>query len=186
MLGDATALPIEDASVDFVLMIEVAFHIADKDRLFAEIARVLRPGGRLILVDQERRAGDITLMDIFHFVAFESYARLGAGAGLEPEGFDDLSAQVGAWCRSYARVSGWHYQGAIAAWTALRGRPGLAWRYLSGLRYFGGKIRDQIRDLKLPTRPLSNHVKTLRNHTAHEFETGASRYGCWTFRRDPR
>ena len=45
--GDALRLPFEDASFDHVIASEVLEHIADDGRAIAEIARVLRPGGRL-------------------------------------------------------------------------------------------------------------------------------------------
>jgi SAM-dependent methyltransferase len=45
--GDLTALPIADASVDRVIAAEVLEHIPDDAAAFAEIARVLRPGGRV-------------------------------------------------------------------------------------------------------------------------------------------
>jgi SAM-dependent methyltransferase len=44
--GDLTALPVPDASVDRVMASEVLEHIPDDVSAFAEIARVLKPGGR--------------------------------------------------------------------------------------------------------------------------------------------
>jgi SAM-dependent methyltransferase len=44
--GDATTLPLADASVDTVFMLGGIHHVNDRRRLFAEIARVLKPGGR--------------------------------------------------------------------------------------------------------------------------------------------
>jgi SAM-dependent methyltransferase len=45
--GDATALPFPDASFERVIASEVVEHITDDARAFAELARVLRPGGTL-------------------------------------------------------------------------------------------------------------------------------------------
>jgi SAM-dependent methyltransferase len=45
--GDLTALPVPDASVDRVMASEVLEHIPDDVTAFAEIARVLKPGGRV-------------------------------------------------------------------------------------------------------------------------------------------
>lgn len=49
--GDAEALPLEDASVDVVISNGVLNLAPDKEQAFSEIARVLKPGGRLQLAD---------------------------------------------------------------------------------------------------------------------------------------
>ena len=49
--GDAERLPFADASFDVVISNGVIDLIPDKDAVFAELARVLRPGGRLQLAD---------------------------------------------------------------------------------------------------------------------------------------
>lgn len=66
--GDAESLPVDDASVDAVLSNGVLNLTTDKGKAFAEIARVLRPGGRLLLADitvdselSEKIRGDIDL-----------------------------------------------------------------------------------------------------------------------------
>ena len=47
--GDLRALPVPDASVDRVIASEVLEHIPDDRTALAEIARVLRPGGRVAI-----------------------------------------------------------------------------------------------------------------------------------------
>jgi len=49
--ADALALPFADRSFDVVATQHAAMNIADKPRLYAEVRRVLRPGGRLALYD---------------------------------------------------------------------------------------------------------------------------------------
>lgn len=53
--GSALDLPFADASFDVVWMQNVGMNIADKQRLYAEIHRVLQPGGRYAF--QEMAAG---------------------------------------------------------------------------------------------------------------------------------
>jgi SAM-dependent methyltransferase len=49
VLGDVRDLPFADASFDFVYAGGVVEHFADSGRAVAEMSRVLRPGGRLLL-----------------------------------------------------------------------------------------------------------------------------------------
>ena len=49
--ADATALPYDSASFDAVLSLGVWHHVGEWERALAECARVLVPGGRLLLVD---------------------------------------------------------------------------------------------------------------------------------------
>ena len=49
--GSAEQLPFDDASFDVVISNGVIDLIPDKDAVFAEITRVLRPGGRIQLAD---------------------------------------------------------------------------------------------------------------------------------------
>jgi len=49
--GDALALPFADASFDLVWSQNAAMNIADRDRLYAEMRRVLKPTGRLAIQD---------------------------------------------------------------------------------------------------------------------------------------
>lgn len=55
--GSALDLPFSDGSFDVVWMQNVGMNIADKRRLYAEISRVLGPGGRYVF--QEMAAGEL-------------------------------------------------------------------------------------------------------------------------------
>jgi ubiquinone/menaquinone biosynthesis C-methylase UbiE len=73
--GDATALPYADASFDAVMLTTVLGEIPDREAAMAEIARVLRPGGRVVVGE---------LFGDPHFTTPGDLQRLGAAAGLGP------------------------------------------------------------------------------------------------------
>jgi SAM-dependent methyltransferase len=58
-VGSGTALPVADDSFDVALMIHVGMNIRDKDRVFAEAARTLRPGGVFAIYDVMLMGGDV-------------------------------------------------------------------------------------------------------------------------------
>src|SRR4029077_3624647 len=60
-VADVHALPFRDASFDSVLMFHTLTYAERPARALAECARVLRPGGRLVLLClDEHRQGDVT------------------------------------------------------------------------------------------------------------------------------
>ena len=57
LVGDAAVLPLPDASVDVALLRSVLVHLEDVDGAVVELARVLRPGGRVSLREPLNREG---------------------------------------------------------------------------------------------------------------------------------
>lgn len=49
VVGSAERLPLRDHSVDAVLVVELLTHVHDKPTFWAEVTRVVRPGGRLVV-----------------------------------------------------------------------------------------------------------------------------------------
>lgn len=87
--GDAASLPYPDASVDAVVLTTVLGEIPDQRSAMAEIARVLRPGGRLVVGE---------LFGDPHFTTPARVERLGAAAGLAVE------HRSGPWLGSFTRL----------------------------------------------------------------------------------
>jgi ubiquinone/menaquinone biosynthesis C-methylase UbiE len=71
--GDATALPYDDDSMDAVVLVTVLGEIPDRATALREIARVLKPDGRLVVGE---------LLGDPHFTSLASLKRQGAEAGL--------------------------------------------------------------------------------------------------------
>ena len=51
--GDLEALPIDDARLDAATMALVLHHLPEPERVLAEVARVLKPGGRALILDMQ-------------------------------------------------------------------------------------------------------------------------------------
>lgn len=57
-VGDAESLPYDDDSFDLVIGHAVIHHLPDVRQAFAEIRRVLKPGGRVVICGEPTRLGD--------------------------------------------------------------------------------------------------------------------------------
>jgi len=51
LVADAQALPFEDQSFCNIVMVDVLHHIEQPIRFFTEAQRILRPGGRLVMIE---------------------------------------------------------------------------------------------------------------------------------------
>jgi ubiquinone/menaquinone biosynthesis C-methylase UbiE len=93
LAGRAEAIPLPDASCDLVLMFLSFHHVRDKPTAAAEIARVLRPGGRVLIRSQfPERFPDIAWhayfpsarqIELEMFPALAEVEAVFAGVGLE-------------------------------------------------------------------------------------------------------
>src|ERR1700748_1848472 len=72
-LGNASALPIEDASVDFVVCRAAFKNFTEPSKALAEFRRVLRPGGKALLIDMRR---DASIASIRQYVEGLGVSRL--------------------------------------------------------------------------------------------------------------
>jgi ubiquinone/menaquinone biosynthesis C-methylase UbiE len=71
--GNAAALPLEDASVDFVVCRAAFKNFSEPQKALAEMRRVLRPGGKALLIDMRR---DASMAEVKHYVEGLGVSRL--------------------------------------------------------------------------------------------------------------
>lgn len=91
-VGDALALEHPDGAFDLVTLFHVGMNISDKPKLFVELERVLRPGGRVVVYDIMRIApGELDLPvpwasspDHQHLATVQDYLDALLAAGLDP------------------------------------------------------------------------------------------------------
>ncbi len=89
--GDARSLPYEDSSFDAAILTTVLGEIPDQEAALRELARVLKPTGRLVVGEL---AGDP------HFVTPGALEARAKAAGL------DLVRREGPWVGYFARLEG--------------------------------------------------------------------------------
>jgi ArsR family transcriptional regulator len=101
-LADMYRLPLADASIDLVVLQMVLHYAEQPESLIAEAARVLRPGGRLLVVDLlSHTRTDLTARLAHRWPGFsnDTLHHLLVGAGLEPDHFVSVAGPlaVGIW-----------------------------------------------------------------------------------------
>ncbi|MBP2290338.1 class I SAM-dependent methyltransferase [Azospirillum rugosum] len=148
--GSALDMPFPAASFDRVYTQHVAMNIADKPRLYAEIARVLKPGGLFGLYDLLQGPGGTVHFPVpwardpaTSFLATPDELRgLLADSGLEVVGWRDTSAEGRAWFQ------------LLRERLASEGPPPIGFHLLLGPD-FRDMARNQVRNLEeqriLPT-----------------------------------
>jgi SAM-dependent methyltransferase len=104
--ADGCRLPVADGSLDHVLAVECVFHFPSRKAFFAEVARVLRPGGTLALSDflmapgalagvaSRMSRGDDWYGHMAKPLTSQGYERLARRTGLEPVSDDDVNART--------------------------------------------------------------------------------------------
>ncbi len=141
--GSALALPFEDASFDAAWTQHVAMNIEDKGAMYAEVRRVLGPGGRFAIYDVLQGAGGAVRYpvpwarepSISFLVTPDELRDLLVAAGFEIESWRDTTALARDWFRE------------VAARIAEDGPPPLGWHLFLGAD-FKDMAANQRRNLK--------------------------------------
>lgn len=103
--GSAEHLPAADRSVDAAYAVNAAHHFESLDEAAAEIARVLKPGGRLIIVEEDfanpqhpyERSHDLGVpvaADVTHFAALLTAAGLAVSQAATHQPIADATASI--------------------------------------------------------------------------------------------
>ncbi len=100
--GDFEALPVDDAAVDFVWSQDAILHAGDRQRVLAEVDRVLKPGGRFVFTDpmQSDDCPDgvldaiLTRIHLTDFGSPQFYRHIAAELGWQDLGFEDHTDQL--------------------------------------------------------------------------------------------
>jgi ubiquinone/menaquinone biosynthesis C-methylase UbiE len=103
--GDAGRLPLRDESFDTAVSASVLHYWDDADAALAEVRRVLRPGGRLLLLDWLRDPLPMRLLNAWMRITRVEYRRMYSRSEL-----------VNALVRAGFRVEGEERESAGGAW----------------------------------------------------------------------
>ncbi len=93
--ASALALPFDDGRFDVALLLHVAMNIADRARLYREIRRVLKPGGRFVTFDVVLSSGEPHYPVPWARTSATSFllSAVATRAAIEPAGFRTLAWQ---------------------------------------------------------------------------------------------
>lgn len=109
--GEAELLPLPDHSFDLVVSTLALHHVKNPVRMFNEIARVLKPGGRFMVFDMRRDMGEAPWFFLW------------IGRNLAPKGIRDLNEPLASRDASYtpAEVSNMAWQAELPPWRVATG-----------------------------------------------------------------
>jgi SAM-dependent methyltransferase len=171
-MGDAEKLAFEAASFDGVLCLEAAFHFPDRRRFLTEVARVLKPGGRFVLVDFAWRTRDLAVLaderiqlvrEVWGWEDFHShdeYLADARAAGLR-------LVRALDWSRRVTQALQWISEGVV-----LLGRSRLGRSLLTA-------AHPEVRNLS-----RADWEEVARSTAAHRFVAAHSRYMAYVFARE--
>src|SRR5688500_16558381 len=92
--GDLARLPLRDASVDVALLSQALHHASDPERAVAEAVRILRPGGRLLILDLKQH--DQAWVRARHGHQRLGFSQVELQSLLQSGGLDDVRVTIGS------------------------------------------------------------------------------------------
>jgi demethylmenaquinone methyltransferase/2-methoxy-6-polyprenyl-1,4-benzoquinol methylase len=119
--GDAMALPLADASVDGLVISFGLRNVADPDAALREFARVVRPGGRLVVCEFSSPTWR-PFRTVYTEYLMRALPRIARAVSSNPDAYVYLAESIRAWPD----------QGALAARIQAAGWADVEWRDLTG------------------------------------------------------
>ncbi|MGY1784226.1 demethylmenaquinone methyltransferase [Geodermatophilus sp. SYSU D00698] len=119
--GDAMALPFADASVDGLVVSFGLRNVADPDAALREFARVVRPGGRLVVCEFSSPTWK-PFRTVYTEYLMRALPRIARAVSSNPDAYVYLAESIRAWPD----------QPALAARVRAAGWTDVAWRNLTG------------------------------------------------------
>ncbi|HZN20131.1 MAG TPA: demethylmenaquinone methyltransferase [Micromonosporaceae bacterium] len=121
LAGDALALPFPDASFDAVTISFALRNVVDPDAALQEMARVTRPGGRLVVCEFSHPTHQ-PLRTVYLSYLMRALPAVARRVSSNPDAYVYLAESIRAWPN----------QAGLSARIAEAGWQGVAWRDLTG------------------------------------------------------
>jgi demethylmenaquinone methyltransferase / 2-methoxy-6-polyprenyl-1,4-benzoquinol methylase len=121
LAGDALALPFADDTFDAVTISFALRNVTDPDAALRELARVTRPGGRLVVCEFSHPTSD-TFRTLYLSYLMRSLPAVARRVSSNPDAYVYLAESIRAWPN----------QAGLAARVASAGWGKVAWRNLTG------------------------------------------------------
>jgi demethylmenaquinone methyltransferase/2-methoxy-6-polyprenyl-1,4-benzoquinol methylase len=121
LAGDALALPFPDGAFDAVTISLALRNVVDADAALRELARVTRPGGRLVVCEFSHPT-NATFRTVYLSYLMRSLPTVARAVSSSPDAYVYLAESIAAWPD----------QRSLAARIAAAGWARVAWRNLTG------------------------------------------------------